>query len=201
MASVDFAQFRVQQVRAVENLQLAERQIITLKQQIVELQKSKNDDSLTKSKMKELGIHVRDWLRKYKLELEQTKALCLLQKDQMTSMNYSVIENVNSLKDFLRSKFSNDSALAMKNLELEKSIVELQKSLNTTKQGKQALQEKVFALQAENDELRKENAAVSQNSMALNESYACKLKELEAKYEVISTVYILVFLKTLFCMY
>ena len=74
MASVDFAQFRLQQIRTVENLQLAEKQIILLKQQIVELQQNKNNDSLTKFKMKDLGVHVRDWLKKYKFELEQTKS-------------------------------------------------------------------------------------------------------------------------------
>src|SRR5690348_4532817 len=99
MATIDFAQFRQQQIRSIENQLVIEKLNVSLKQEIEALKadsrKAPVDDY--KSKYVALAKKTKDWLTKLRMELDQTKSLCRMQSSQITFLNTTISETVQQI--------------------------------------------------------------------------------------------------------
>ena len=171
MASTEFAQFRLQQIRSIENQHVLEKANITLKQQIEKLQAlgDKPPPEDFKPKLASFAMTVKDWLGKMKIEMEQTKSLCSMQTSQITFLNKTIQETLQTMAAQAFDFSSDTSRLANENAALQRDLQEIKKSLQASEADKKALKGEVSKLRGELEESVHARDLLAQNCSLLKE--------------------------------
>ena len=188
----DFAQFRLQQIRAIENTLVLERDNVELKLKIEQMEKSNTEIKESKMKMVSLAKTVSSWLNKMREELIQTKSLCALQNAQLLSMNDTVLESVNEIADRFKNGSMDSNKLENQNSKLLSEVRELQKNLKTSQDEKQKANERAKLLGIELEESNLTKDLYSQNCSIMKEqidNMTENLHEANNRYEVLSFSY------------
>lgn len=169
MASTEFAQFRLQQVRSVENQQVLERLNVSLKKQIEELKAANSGPPPEnyKPKLALLCRNVKDWLGKMRLEMDQTKSLCSMQATQITFLNKTIQDTVQLMAAHANDHDSDSKRFAAENAALARELKAVQQELRESQRGKASLQDTVSRLQGELDQSVHEKELLTQDCALL----------------------------------
>ena len=188
MASTDFAQFRLQQIRSIENQQVIEKLNIELKKQIEVLRATNNKPPPEdyKPKLATFTRSVQSWLQNMKVEMEQTKSLCAMQTGQISFLNKTLQETVQMMADQANSHSSDSDKLANENASLTSQLRKVQKELEECRDAKRLADEKNGKLSANLVESNHAKNLLAQNCSLLKEqidTMAAQMEDMGTNYE------------------
>jgi hypothetical protein len=186
MSAAELAQFRFQQIRAIENQQVLEKANVELRKEIENL-RNNNKSKETRDKLVLLARTAKIWLAKMKLELEQTKGFCTLQSNQILFLNETIKETVQSMAGDANSKHGDIAKLKADNAAISKELIECQKLLKESQKTNALLQDKQRKLLLDCEEREREKTNLIQYCDSLKLDIGqCETKfgELNFRYEV-----------------
>lgn len=188
MASTDFAQFRLQQIRSIENQHVIEKSNIELKKQI-EVLRATNSKPIPedyKPRLAAFARSVKTWLRNMNVEMDQTKSLCVMQTEQISFLNKTIQETVQMMADQARIHTADSNQLTSENAGLMNALRKARQEADDCREAKRVAEAKNNKLSASLDEAHHSKNLLTQSYELLQEQVSgmsTRMEEMTTQHE------------------